>query len=1222
MAPQQFVTVRDVLARDLGQKIEEIVKVDQVDEQAVHQEMTEYVVTDRLREHYKTILRAIRDSQTEPHEGVGVWVSGFFGSGKSFFAKNLGYILANPVILGQPASELFKARVRDTVVADLIDSLNASIPCEVVMFDVSVEKSVKTGAEKMAEIMYRVLLRQLGYAEDFDLAEVEFQLEGEGRLQDFTKRCLEKYGQDWERVRKGASKYTRTSALLHELDPDSHPTPDSWMQGITARPADITVGDFVGRAFDMCARRRPGKALIFIIDEVGQYIARSAEKMEDLRAVVEQFGLQGANRVKKRQTVAPTWLIVTSQEKLEEVVAALDSTRVELARLQDRFRYRIDLAPADIREVATRRVLGKTPQGAEMLRDLFRAKQGQLNAACRLERTSRTSDVREDEFVQFYPYLPHFVELSIDIVSGIRLQPGATRHLGGSNRTIIKQAYEMLVSDRTRLADAPVGSLVTLDKVFELVEGNLSSEKQKDISDIAARFGGNGPHDAMPVRVAKAIALLEYVRDLPRTPHNIAACLVSSVDTPLPLAEVGTALQELKEAQFVRETEEGWKLQTAQEKNWESERRTHLDPKPRERTEILRGVLKEIFDMPGLKTVQWRSRTFRLGAEFEGTSLGESGQIVVSVSVANSPERLDEELARLRTASRESRERVFCLMTLDPAIDQLVAELHASRTMMGKYERIRAENRITPDEAACLQAENAQIANLQRRLRDKVYGALHAGQVVFQGVSKNGPELGKSFEEALRQELLDAIPELYPKLPMAAVSIKGNEVETLLKAVDLNGLPPVLYVGDSRLGLVKKQGSDYVIDTSAPVASELLTYLEKEHSYGNKETRTGKWLEARFGGLGYGWDLEVLKLILAALFRAGAIEVSSGGMRYDSYLEGPARDVFLKNPLFRAAVFTPAKVIDSTVLKRAVEEYETLTGQTVQMDKNGIAAALKQWAEGEKEQVVPVRERLRWNEIPGLSTISEYEESLDRICGGTAEECVTLLAGEGTSLRALRDRIHRLGEATDGQTLDLIKRARQAVREIAPILERRAGGLPEVSALEALLESENFCDTLWDIRERTDALFDRYTTLYWEIHDKRTVAYDAVLEGLRGRPEWAELPEDLTEPIVALLRERRCESARFGVQGIACAGCGASVAQMESDLAAVDGLRSKALARLIELSVQSDAPSDGQKKTVRVRAVDLVGVRIESPEEVDEVLERLRSRLLELLYRGVVIIIE
>ena len=173
-------------------------------------------------------------------------------------------------------------------------------------------------------------------------------------------------------------------------------------------------------------------------------------------------------------------------------------------------------------------------------------------------------------------------------MSGIRLQPGAPRHFGGSNRTIIKQAHEMLVSERTRMADAPVGRFVTLDKIFELVEGTLSTEKQKDISDIGERFSRDA--DAkMILRVAKAVALLEYVRDLPRTEPNIAACLIDAVGQPAPTQAVTTALSKLELAQFVRQTDEGWKLQTAQEKNWETERQGYLSPKQREQDEILRG---------------------------------------------------------------------------------------------------------------------------------------------------------------------------------------------------------------------------------------------------------------------------------------------------------------------------------------------------------------------------------------------------------------------------------------------------------------------------------------------------------------------------------------------------------------------------------------------------------------------------------------------------------
>jgi adenylate kinase family enzyme len=500
-------TIGELLARDLGQPIEEIIKVDQVNEDSVYTEITEYIATERILEQYRSLLKAIAEEPSEPTEGIGVWISGFFGSGKSSFAKNLGYILSNPHIKGVAASELFKHQVNDRRLGEFLDSINTRIPTEVIMFDVSVDRAVKRTNERIAEVMYTVLLRELDYAEDYDIAELEIELEREGKLDEFIARCRSIYSIEWRVVRKGAQKIARASAILHALDPVTYPTADSWSQSLRNKSADITVGRFVERTFDLCARRRPGKALTFVIDEVGQYVARSADKIEDLRAVVEQFGKVGKNLLKAKKVIAPIWVVVTSQEKLDEVVAAIDDKRVELAKLQDRFKTRIDMAPADIREVATRRVLSKKDAAVPILQQLFKDSQGQLNAACRLERTTRKSEVTEADFVQFYPYLPHFIELSIEIMSGIRLQPGAPKHYGGSNRTIIKQAYEMLVSERTAFAKNSVGTLVTLDKIFELVEGNLSTEKRNDIDEITQRFKDNLEDNGMAARVAKVAGL-------------------------------------------------------------------------------------------------------------------------------------------------------------------------------------------------------------------------------------------------------------------------------------------------------------------------------------------------------------------------------------------------------------------------------------------------------------------------------------------------------------------------------------------------------------------------------------------------------------------------------------------------------------------------------------------------------------------------------------------
>ena len=414
----------------------------------------------------RQLFKAIAEAPSEPHESIGVWVSGFFGSGKSSFAKNLGYALQNRTVLGEHFADLFKQQIDDKRIGDLLDLINAKIPTEVILFEVAKERDTRKVTERIAELMYTVLLRELDYAEDFDIAELEIELEAEGRLDEFVQTCKKLHKRDWRMVRKGAQKLSRASAVLHDLDPATYPSADSWAHSQRNRDAAITVSKVVERTFELAGRRRPGKALVFIIDEVGQHVARSGDKIEDLRATVEEFGKVGKNLLKARKIVAPCWIVVTSQEKLDEVVAAIDSKRVELAKLQDRFRYRVDLAPSDIREVATKRVLAKKDAGrVPVLTKLFADNQGQLNAALRLERTTRKTEISEADFVQFYPYPPHYIDLCIGIMSGIRLQPGAPRHYGGSNRTIIKQAYEMLVSDRTAMAKKPVGTLVTQESV-------------------------------------------------------------------------------------------------------------------------------------------------------------------------------------------------------------------------------------------------------------------------------------------------------------------------------------------------------------------------------------------------------------------------------------------------------------------------------------------------------------------------------------------------------------------------------------------------------------------------------------------------------------------------------------------------------------------------------------------------------------------------------------
>jgi len=1212
--------IGDLLSRDLSRKIEEIIQVDQTDEQSVYSEITEYVATDSIRNQYETLFKAIAEAPSEPHESIGVWISGFFGSGKSSFAKNLGYVLQNRKVAGRSFADLFNKQIGDKRVTELVDFINTRFPAEVILFDIAKEQDTRRVTQRVAEFIYTALLRELDYAEDFDIAELEIELESEGKLDQFVKHCKKIHGTEWRIVRKGAQRLSRASAILHALEPSTHPSADSWAHTQRSRDASITVSKVVQRTFELIARRRPGKTPVLVIDEVGQHVARSGDKIEDLRATVEEFGKVGKNLLKARKIPAPCWIIITSQEKLDEVVAAIDSKRVELAKLQDRFRHRVDLAPSDIREVATRRVLQKKDKAIPFLKKLYGENQGQLNAAIRLERTARRTDIGENDFIQFYPYPPHYIDICINIMSGIRLQPGAPRHYGGSNRTIIKQAYEMLVSERTALAKAPVGTLVSLPRVYELVEGNLSNERRTDIFEISERFKDDTEDNGWTSRVAKTICLLEFVRDLPRTEANIAAFMVDRVESPAPVSEVRGALDKLYAAQFIRNTEEGWKLQTAQEKSWETERKAN-DPKPRDRNEISRQALREIFGEPALRTYRYKDyRTFRVGISVEGAAIADDGDITITLCLAEDAEGLSPRINEARDESRQAahKDDLYWVSALSPEIDELVVQLYASRKMVEKYDQLRAQSKISSDEATCLQDEKLAVLNYQSRLRDKLVEALEKGTGIFRGVARDASSIGKTLSEIIKKLLENVVPDLYPKLAMGARSLKGDEPDVFLKAADLTALPQVFYSGANGLNLVIKEGAKHVPNPASDMGKEIRDYLVSQHEYGNRDACQGKALEGQFNGTPYGWERDMLRLVLAVLFRAGVIEVSFGGQKFDSYADPRSREPFTNNTKFKSAVFTPVKPIDLKTLTKAVQSYESLTGRTIEVEKNAIALAARDFSEEEMKQVLPMEALVRAHGLPVLSAVEGYREELAGIQGGSVDDCVNILAGGAASMKEGRERIRKIAQCLNEEGLKTFQMARLGSGEMRFQLECRGQSVlaEKGKRLHELIQSQTFFEFMPEIKSVTEEIATAYRQLYETAHGDRAVQFHEAIEKIKGRPEWERVPETMREPMFYPLTSRACAGFDLPDTALACKTCRASVNQMESDVEALGGLFAKAVAEMQRLTTPPEV------KMERVRVSEFFSGSFETQEQVKEAVARLQDHLLKLLDEGVKIVVE
>lgn len=1234
-------TIGELLTRDLTQQIEEVIKLDQRDEKTVHDEITEYVATDRIKDQYIKVLEPISDGPGSPNEAVGVWVSGFFGSGKSSFAKNLGYVLANRSLQGIPASQLFMEQLQKQSpgdpkvkrIGDLITYINSRFSSHVIMFDVRVDRAVRRENVSIAEILYSVLLRELDYALDYDVAELEIELEGEGRLADFVRACAGLFSGEvtikpqaeplpvtlngvseaeyavWRVVRIGAQKIQRTSAVMHQLKPETYPSADSWGQSLKTQ-TDITIRTLVDRTFELGARRRPKSAVIFVIDEVGQYVARSVEKIDNLRAVVEHFGQESKNRVLAGQAAAPVWIVVTSQEKLEEVVSAIGDKRVQLAMLQDRFRHRIDMAPSDIREVATRRVLSKKPAAEPLLRKLYQQSSGQLKTHIQPDRSNIKFEVSEDEFVQFYPYLPHFIELSIDIVSGMRLQAGAPRQIGGSNRTIIKQTYEMLAGERTRLADAPVGELVTLDRIYDLVETNLPSERQRDINTIQNLAGA----DPWPVRTAKAIALLEYVRGLPRTEQNLAALLYRSLNSASPRPEVERSIKMLHEHQFIRQTEDGWKLLTDAEKNWTTER-SSISPLPKDRRDLLEDRLRVIFTEAGLSRYALQKRTFKLDVTWEGRTLAQ-GEIPLELRLADA---LNEQEARGEDARKDSRTektRVFWVFSSTDEIDDQVVELYRSKQMIAKYDQLRAQNKINPDESTSLANEKLEAGRREEGLRRLIVEAFQKGTGFFIGVSKDGPDLGKTAAEILKAMLDYAVPQLYSKIK--SVPLDGKQADEILRAANLNGLSKVFYAGADTLGLVISEGSKYVINPQAETAREVLSYLQGQHSYGNKVT--GRMLEDTFNAIPYGWERDLLYVVLASLLRGGIIEITYQGKKFRNHLDAQVRAAFGGTNAFRSTSFAPRKAPDLKTLVNAAKRYEELTGEDVDVDEAAIAQAFQALAKAEMEALLQVDAVAKANHIPVLEVLAEYRNTLTSIIQGASDDVVNILEGEGESFKQLRQQVSEIRAATNEDGLRRLRRARAAVQQVWPVMAGRnidESVRASSTALTELLKDSLYFRSAVQIDKLTEEIEKTYQLMYRVKHVARADYYKDAIEAIRGLPEWASLPEDFQASLLGGVSAHSCDALKKNLDQLTCETCQASILQIEADMAALTKVRNQVIQRMEEFLRPEELIE-------RVRVLDIIdhSQAISSPEEVDEVVESLRDHLLKLLASGTKVILE
>ncbi|MGE3424945.1 MAG: BREX system P-loop protein BrxC [Dehalococcoidia bacterium] len=1174
--------IRSLFANDIGRRIEEVIKVDQDDEQVVHDELSEYVVTDSIRSHFQEILEVYRETPNKPHEGTAIWVSGFFGSGKSSFAKNLGLALENRTVAGESAAQLLAKRAGDPKTEVLLKSIAEQIPTEAVIFDVSTDKGIRSGNQSITEIMYRLFMQSLGYARDLDLSELEITLEEQGRLDEFKAKYEETFGRSWDQG-KGLIAFAvqQASRVMHELDPDTYSTPDSWRESGMNR-ADINPGELAKRGIELMKRRQPGKNLLFVIDEVGQFVARDVQKMLDLQGVVQSLGRVGRGKM---------WIVVTSQEKLTELVGGLDDKRVELARLMDRFPLQVHLEPADISEVTSKRVLSKNAEAEKVLRELVTQHRGRLTDNTRLTADIKLPELATESFVDLYPLLPYQIDLIIQVVSGLRTQGGASKHVGGANRTIIKLAQQLLIHPDVDLASAPIGALARIDQIYDLVAGNIASEVRGKIDDI-----GKKVEHPLAQEVAKAICLLQYVRSIHRTAENIAASLHPAVEADSRIAEVKGALDALERAHMVRRGDDGYRIPSPAEDDWERQRAS-LSPKPgdvhRLHTETVAGLWH-----PQPQHSFMDVKVFKAGLFLGGREV-EQGDIPVHLTLADAGKEFDERVAEARKRSQTETKSIFWVSALDDAIDRETVELFRSKEILSRKER----GAQTKDETALVAEERVRQRRHQDELRRLIKQALLTGTVFFRGNERNPDDGSADVGRAAAKVLGQALPEVFERFEEAAARVGKKDLDSLLSTENLRGLTSVF----TDLALVRDQGGKPVFDTDSGPLVEVLGRIENRTSYG--EVATGRYLTDEFGKEPFGWDFDVVRLFVIALLRAGKIEATSKGAVIESALSLDARNTFTNNNLFRQASFRPKVGLEFSNVVDAGEHFKEVFGREIsELEQGVVAAAIREEIHRHDEELQEVHTVLVQHKLPGADVLRTALDQMRTIRGGKEDQAILAFNSCYKELKEAIKRGAELSKALDESRLHDIQRARKALDGIWPVLrdEQGLGDEPGEHAgkLADLMAKETFFRELPAIDQHTRALEQLHKRLHAEAAEARAKAYAAAVDKLRGTPGWEQLGEDQQQRVAGPLVSR---SATSGTEGMA-------IPLLRSDLDACSGRLAHAVEEMLRIL-------DGNR-LVRVNGASYFSGGIETEEQLDQALAGLREKCLELIAAGKKVLVQ
>ena len=837
--------IKEMFRKEIDRELQGVIVVGQGAETNVAQELEEYVVTRELQRHFADFFAAYKKGILGTTPKMGVWISGFFGSGKSHFLKILSYLLENKQVGDKHALDFFiddKKITNQMVLADM--KLAADTPTDVILFNID-SKSESDGKENkdaIVNVFLKVFNEMQGFCGSIPyLADLERHLTEEGRLEEFKKRFLGKHGHSWEESRHEFDFIQdKVVAALVEMGFMSEPAARNWCEKAT-EPYQISIEDFAKRVKAYLDKKGSNHHVVFLVDEIGQYIGDDSKLMLNLQTVTEELG---------KECQGKAWVIVTSQQDIDSITKVKGN---DFSKIQGRFDTRLSLSSANVDAVIKKRILEKTDTAAQSLRLIYDQKGTIIkNLIVFNDGVEKKLYANAEDFAEVYPFVPYQFNLLASVLTSIRTHGASGKHLSEGERSMLalfKESAMQLMNEET-------GAIVPFHKFYDALENFLDHSH----SSVIIRAYDNSyinpekkEKDVFAINVLKTLFLIKYVVEIEANVDNITSLMISNIDDDrLALkAEVEEALKVLMRQMLIQKNGSVYVFLTDEEQEINNEIEKENVEMPEVLTKIAEMIFEDIFPSKKYQYPAFGGRyTFPFNQTVDDRPYKANQSYDIGLRVLTPWYEGGVEDSTLRMISGQGKEVLVALPNDDSFLTEMRAYLKIERFLrkntsvqLAKYEAIKEAKRVEMRE----RNNNAKLY-LTEALKD---ATIYVNGDVLR---TSGKEVNSRINEAIGR----LVQTVYHKLSYITAPMGETDIRKLFRS-------------SNQLSLTLEDSSE----ANVHALDDVLQFIGGNSRMHMKTSM--KTIKDRFMKAPYGFVEDDVQWLVARLFKRGDLAFTVNG---------------------------------------------------------------------------------------------------------------------------------------------------------------------------------------------------------------------------------------------------------------------------------------------------------------------------------------------------------